>query len=60
MALCRLIKKQKLFSTGDAAPKVIYLAVQAASKKWTRPVLNWNLELNLLIIFFEDREPSYF
>jgi len=30
----KAIKKRKLFPTDDSAKKVIYLATQAASKKW--------------------------
>ena len=34
----KAIKKRKLFPTDDAAKKVIYLAIQQASKKWTMPI----------------------
>jgi transposase-like protein len=36
----KAIKKRKLFPTYDAAKKVIYLAIQNASKKWTMPIRN--------------------
>lgn len=36
----KAIKKRKLFPTDDSAKKVIYLAIQAASKKWTMPIRN--------------------
>ena len=39
--------------------KVIYLAVQAASKKWTMPIRNWKLALNRFMIEFEDRLADY-
>ena len=37
----KAIKKRKLFPTDDSAKKVVYLAIQAASKKWTMPIRNW-------------------
>ena len=37
----KAIKKRKLFPTDDAAKKVVYLAIQQASKKWTMPIRNW-------------------
>ena len=32
--ICKAIKKRKLFPSDDSAKKVIYLATQAAAKKW--------------------------
>lgn len=51
----KVIKKRKLFPTDDSAKKVIYLAIQEASKKWTMPIRNWKLALNRFMIEFEDR-----
>ncbi len=51
----KVIKKRKLFPTDDSATKVIYLAIQAASKKWTMPIRNWKPALNRFTIEFEDR-----
>ena len=51
----KAIKKRKLFPTDDSAKKVIYLAIQAAAKKWTMPIRNWKLALNRFMIEFEDR-----
>jgi hypothetical protein len=41
----------------EAALRVIYLAVQAASKKWTMPVRDWKKALNRFTIDFGDRLP---
>ncbi len=41
------------------AMKVVYLAVQAASKKWTMPIRNWKLAMNRFMIEFEDRLADY-
>ena len=48
-------KKRKLFPTDDAALKVVYLAVNQASRKWTMPIQNWKLALNRFSIEFGDR-----
>ena len=51
----KAIKKRKLFPTDDSAKKVIYLAIQNASKKWTMPIRDWKPALNRFMIEFEDR-----
>jgi putative transposase len=55
----KVTKKRKLFPTDDSAKKVIYLAIQQASKKWTMPIRNWKPALNRFIIEFEDRLTDY-
>ncbi|MFT6437590.1 MAG: transposase-like protein [Candidatus Azotimanducaceae bacterium] len=52
-------KKRKLFPTDESATKVIYLAIQAASKKWTMPIRNWKPALNRFMIMFEERLSDY-
>ncbi|GAB7201967.1 hypothetical protein OS31_36060 [Dickeya oryzae] len=39
----QVIKKRNMFPTGDAVRKVIYLAIQSASKKWSMPFENRRL-----------------
>ena len=55
----KAIKKRKLFPSDDAAKKVIYLAIQNASKKWTMPIRDWKPALNRFMIEFEDRLADY-
>ena len=55
----KALKKRKLFPTDDSAKKVIYLAIQDASKKWTMPIRNWKLALNRFMIEFEARLADY-
>jgi len=55
----KALKKRKLFPTDDSAKKVIYLAIQDASKKWTMPIRNWKLALNRFMIEFETRLAEY-
>jgi len=56
---CKAIEKRKLFPTDDSAKKVIYLAAQAAAKKWSMSIRNWKLALNRFMIPFEDRMKDY-
>ena len=55
----KAIKKRKLFPSDDSARKVVYLAVQQASKKWTMPIRNWKAALNRFIIEFDERLTPY-
>lgn len=48
-------KRRKLFPTDDSAVKVVFLAVQHASKRWTMPLQNWKPALNRFMIDFGDR-----
>jgi len=52
-------KRRKLFPTDESAIKVIYLAINDASKKWTMPIRNWRTALNRFMIEFEDRLTDY-
>ena len=55
----KVIKKRKLFPSDDSARKVVYLAIQEASSKWTMPIRNWKAALNRFMIEFEDRLEDY-
>ena len=55
----KVLKKRKLFPTDDSARKVIYLAIEDASKKWTMPIRDWKPALNHFMIEFEDRLQEY-
>ncbi len=51
--------QRKLFPTDDSAKKVIHLAIQAASKKWTMPIRHWKPALNRFMIEFVERLAVY-
>ncbi|WP_033570963.1 IS256 family transposase, partial [Dickeya undicola] len=44
------IKKRNVFPTDDSVRKVIYLAIESASKKWSMPIQNWRLAMSRFII----------
>lgn len=52
-------KQRKIFPTDDSAMKVVYLAMQAASRKWTMPIRNWKPALNRFMIEFGNRLADY-
>lgn len=55
----KALQKRKLFPSDDSAKKVVYLAIQEASQKWTMPIKNWKSALNRFMIEFEDRLQDY-
>lgn len=52
-------EKRKVFPTDESALKVVYLATQAASKKWTMPIQNWKQAMNRFAIEFEEQLTPY-
>jgi len=56
----KAIKNRKVFPTDNSAMKVVYLAIESASKKWSMPIHNWKAALNRFMIEFPDRMPEKF
>lgn len=52
-------EKRKLFPSDESAKKVIFLAIQDASKRWTMPTKNLRKALNRFTIMFENRLTDY-
>lgn len=48
-------RNRKIFPDDQSAMKVVYLAVQEASKKWTMPIRDWKPALNRFSIEFGER-----
>lgn len=55
--LRKVTKKKGAFPSADAVRKVLYLALERAAARWTRPVQDWPAALNHLAIVFEGRVP---
>lgn len=53
------IKKRKLFPTDDSVRKVIYLAIEAASKEWNMPIRDWRAAMSRFMIEFEGRLDAF-
>jgi len=54
----KAVKNRKVFPHDQAAMKVVYLAIEAAAKKWSMPVRNWKGALNRFMIEFPERMPK--
>lgn len=54
----KAINNRKVFPSDQSATKVVYLAIEAAAKKWSMPVRNWKAALNRFMIEFPDRMPG--
>src|ERR687884_731132 len=57
MSLRKIIKNRGSFPTDEAAVKLLYLALQNITKKWTMPIRDWRAALNRFAILFEERMP---
>jgi putative transposase len=57
MSLRKIIKNRGSFPTDESALKLIYLALENISKKWTVPIREWKAALNRFAIVFGDRLP---
>ena len=51
----KAIKNRKVFPTNQSALKVVYLAIKAASKRWTMSLREWKPALNRFTIEYEGR-----
>lgn len=53
--LRKVTKNRSLFPNEEAVFKLLYLALQRVSKKWTMPIRNWSGALQQFAIVFEGR-----
>ncbi len=51
----KVTKTKGAFTSDTALVKLIYMAIQNISKKWTQPMRNWSLTISQLAVFFEGR-----
>ncbi len=52
-----ITKNRTLFPSDEAVFKLLYLALDNASKKWTMPIKHWKQALQQFAIYFPDRVP---
>ena len=52
-------RNRKVFPNDESAKKVVYLAIEQASKKWTMPIRNWKPVLNRFSIEFGERVTAH-
>lgn len=54
----KFTRNRKQYPHRDSAIKMIYMAINEASKKWTKPIKNWKEALNHFAILFDGRIPK--
>ncbi len=53
----KVTKNRQSFPTADAAMKLVFMALQNISQKWTMPIRDWGAALNQFAILYGDRVP---
>ncbi len=48
-------RNRRIFPNDTSAIKIVYLAIQQASKRWTMPVCDWGPVINRLLVEYGDR-----
>ncbi len=56
--LRKVTKKRGAFPTDDSVRKILYLAINRVSKRWSMPVRDWPAALNFFSTAFEGRVPG--
>lgn len=49
------IKNRKIFPNDNSAFKIIYLAIEQASRKWSMPIRNWKPAMNRFALEYDGR-----
>jgi putative transposase len=57
MTLRKASRNHRIFPTDDSVLKVMYLAIQNISKKWTMSIKDWRSAMSRFAIEFEGRVP---
>lgn len=58
MSLRKVTKNRGSFPNDESATKLLYLALNNISRKWTMPIHDWKGALNRFTILFEGRMPA--
>jgi transposase-like protein len=54
----KFTRNRKIYPSEESALKLIYMAINEASKRWTMPIHHWKQALNHFAILYEDRMPE--
>ena len=55
----KFTRNRKIYPNEESALKIVYMAIQEASRKWTLPIRHWKQALNHFAILFETRMPDH-
>jgi len=58
MTLRKVTRNHRIFPSDEAVYKVLYLAIQNITKKWSKPIFDWKAALNYFSIAFPERFPE--
>ena len=58
MTLRKVTRNHRIFPSDEAVYKVLYLAVQNITKKWSKAIFDWNAAFNYFSIAFAERFPQ--
>lgn len=56
MTLRKVIKNKRVFPSDESVYKILYLAIERISKKWTMPIHHWSGAINRFMIEFDYQE----
>jgi transposase-like protein len=54
----KFTRNRKIYPNEESALKLIYMAINEASKRWTRPIVHWKQALNHFAVLYEGRMPE--
>jgi putative transposase len=54
----KFTRNRKIYPNEESALKIVYMAIQEASRKWTMPIHHWKQALNHFAILYEGRMPE--
>ena len=57
--LRRILKTKGALPKPDAVQKLLFLAIEGMSQKWTKPMRSWGQILPRLLIYFKERVEGY-
>lgn len=55
----KFTRNRKIYPNEESALKIVYMAIQEASRRWTLPIRHWKQALNHFAILFESRMPDH-
>jgi transposase-like protein len=55
----KFTRNRKIYPNEESALKLVYMAINEASKKWTKPIHHWKQALNHFAIMYENRFPEF-
>jgi len=54
MTLRKVTRNHRIFPSDEAVYKVLYLAIQNITKKWSKPTFDWKAALNYFPLYLRS------